>query len=90
MTRRLLILGAGYSGRAIARALAGEAEWIGGTTRSEERFGAIAAAGAEPLLFDGKTPSTELIEAAATATDTMSRPKRMVTPTLATPWGNLS
>jgi nucleoside-diphosphate-sugar epimerase len=50
---RLFIFGAGYSGQAIARRLRGEAEWIGGTTRSSEKFERLSAAGIEPFLFDG-------------------------------------
>ncbi|ODN71302.1 SDR family oxidoreductase [Methylobrevis pamukkalensis] len=50
---RLFIFGAGYSGLALARRLAGTAEWIGGTTRHDARLGALRDAGIEPFLFDG-------------------------------------
>jgi len=53
MTMRIFIFGAGYSARAFARSIAGEAEWIGGTTRTEAKFAGLRAAGIEPFAFDG-------------------------------------
>jgi nucleoside-diphosphate-sugar epimerase len=50
--RRVFIFGAGYSGKAFARARQGGAT-IFGTTRSQERFDALRGAGIAPLLFDG-------------------------------------
>lgn len=60
---RLFISGAGYSGRAIARELSGQAGTITGTTRSTERFAALSADGIQPLLFDGVAPSEEVRQA---------------------------
>lgn len=57
---RLFISGAGYSGRAIARQFGDQASWVGGTTRSSERFSALSAAGILPVLFDGRQLTEEL------------------------------
>ncbi|TPM04141.1 SDR family oxidoreductase [Mesorhizobium sp. B2-3-10] len=51
--KQVFIFGAGYSGKAFARANRGAAS-IFGTTRSEEKFEALRQAGIVPLLFDGK------------------------------------
>ncbi|WVT03789.1 SDR family oxidoreductase [Sinorhizobium chiapasense] len=64
----VLILGAGYSGTAIAKALAPAAQSVAGTTRSPERLAELAQAGIRPLLFDGATISAELAEAMRQAT----------------------
>lgn len=56
MTNRYFIFGAGYSGRAFGRLLAGDAE-LDGTTRTPENFGHLVQAGIEPLVFDGETVS---------------------------------
>lgn len=65
---RLFIFGAGFSGRAIARELAGGTQWAGGTSRSEEKFPALADAGLEPFVFDGKTLSGPVREQLASVT----------------------
>lgn len=54
MTNRYFIFGAGYSGRAFARLVAGQAA-VSGTTRSTENFDQLRQAGIEPLPFDGAT-----------------------------------
>ena len=64
----VLIVGAGYSGLAVARELAGHAAGLTGTTRSPNRFGELRAAGLEPLLFDGETVTTDLGRAIERAT----------------------
>ncbi|MGX5832257.1 SDR family oxidoreductase [Mesorhizobium sp. 43Arga] len=51
--KQIFIFGAGYSGKALARANTG-AVAILGTTRSEEKFEALRQAGIAPLLFEGK------------------------------------
>jgi len=56
MSRRYFIFGAGYSGRAFARLVSGEA-FVAGTTRSPERFARLRAAGIEPYIFDGEAIS---------------------------------
>lgn len=50
--RQIFIFGAGYSGKAFARANT-DAATILGTTRSAEKFEALRRAGIAPLLFDG-------------------------------------
>ncbi|RWB67854.1 MAG: SDR family oxidoreductase [Mesorhizobium sp.] len=50
--RRFFIFGAGYSGKAFARANTQHAP-IFGTTRVPEKFEALRSAGIEPLQFDG-------------------------------------
>jgi nucleoside-diphosphate-sugar epimerase len=65
---RLLILGAGYSGKAIARECAPAFESVHGTTRSAEKFAAVEGAGAKPLVFDGTTISDDLKAVLAVAT----------------------
>lgn len=59
----VLVLGAGYSGMAIARALAGKADSVAGTTRSVEKAVKLEKAGIRPIVFDGETVSDELAAA---------------------------
>ncbi|WP_420960184.1 SDR family oxidoreductase [Brucella sp. IR073] len=54
---RLFLFGAGYSAKAFARKMKGEAERIDGTTRHEENFAALEEAGIAPLLFGGEATS---------------------------------
>ncbi|PDQ19552.1 NAD(P)-dependent oxidoreductase [Mesorhizobium sanjuanii] len=56
--KQFFIFGAGYSGKAFARA-SKDAGTIFGTTRSAEKFAALRQAGIEPLLFDG-APTPEI------------------------------
>lgn len=65
--KRILIFGAGYSGRAFARTRR-DGEHILGTTRSPDNFPALRAAGIEPLLFDGSAVSPVLAGAIGEAT----------------------
>lgn len=61
MSETMLILGAGFSGLAIASA-AKRAGWrVFGTSRSPDRFGELERAGVEPLVFDGtnRTPTLD-------------------------------
>ena len=51
MSMRVLIIGAGYSGLAIARELSGRAASIAGTTRSRDKFERLRSAGIEPAVF---------------------------------------
>jgi nucleoside-diphosphate-sugar epimerase len=55
---RALILGCGYVGLRLARALRAEGVAVTGTTRDEARFPEIAAAGAAPALADAMQPAT--------------------------------
>ncbi|WP_075291106.1 SDR family oxidoreductase [Pararhizobium arenae] len=65
---RVLILGAGYSGKAIARELLPLASRITGTTRSLEKRAALTAIGIEALVYDGNEISPELAAEMARAT----------------------
>jgi nucleoside-diphosphate-sugar epimerase len=60
---KLLILGAGFSGKAIARICAPKFETVYGTTRSEAKFAEIEKTGATPIAFDGETISPALAAA---------------------------
>lgn len=64
----VLVLGAGYSGMAIARALAGKAESVSGTTRSADKAARLEIAGIRPIVFDGDVVSDELATALRQAT----------------------
>ncbi|OHV73124.1 SDR family oxidoreductase [Ensifer sp. LCM 4579] len=64
----VLILGAGYSGTAIAKAFAPEAQSVTGTTRSPDKLQPLQAAGIDPLLFDGNEISAALAQAMKRAT----------------------
>ncbi|MDO3443462.1 SDR family oxidoreductase [Agrobacterium sp. V1] len=59
----MMIFGAGYSGKAIANALKPAAGTIFGTTRSENKFPNLEAAGMTPFLFDGVRFNDDLIAA---------------------------
>lgn len=63
----LLIFGAGYSAIACARQSAGRYDAIGGTTRSPDKAGQLAAQGIAPILFSGE-PTPALREALGRAT----------------------
>lgn len=65
---RLLVLGAGFSGKAIGRAFVQAGAKVSGTTRSAEKAAALEDAGLNALVFDGETISNELADALATAT----------------------
>ena len=64
----VLILGAGFSGAAIARRLLPAEASVTGTTRSAERQKALADMGLEALIYDGETISAELRAAMQRAT----------------------
>lgn len=57
---RMMIFGAGYSGKAIGRLLSGQGASVAGTTRSVEKGAALEAAGIEPFVFDGSSLTPEL------------------------------
>lgn len=59
----VMIFGAGYSGKAIANALKSAVGTISGTTRSENKFPILEAAGMTPFLFDGVRFNDDLIAA---------------------------
>jgi len=64
----LLILGAGFSGKAIADVFRTAGFSVAGTTRTAEKAEALAAQGIEPILYDGETVSDVLAAAMARAT----------------------
>ena len=64
---RVLIVGCGGRGQALARELVAQGHAVRGTTRSRDRFEAIAAAGAEPHLGDPDRIAT-LMDALAQTT----------------------
>ena len=53
MTKHLLILGAGFSGRAIGDVFREAGFAVSGTTRSAEKAEALRQRGIEPILYDG-------------------------------------
>ncbi|MDH4441145.1 MAG: SDR family oxidoreductase [Rhizobium sp.] len=57
---RMMIFGAGYSGKAIGRLLSGQGVSVAGTTRSADKGAALKAAGIEPFVFDGSSITPEL------------------------------
>lgn len=57
---RMMIFGAGYSGKAIGRLLSGQGASVAGTTRSAEKGAALEAAGIKPFVFDGSSLTPEL------------------------------
>lgn len=64
---RVLIVGCGCRGQALARALVADGHAVRGTTRDATRSGDIAAAGAEPFVGDPDRIAT-LMEALAGVT----------------------
>ena len=59
----VLILGAGFSGSAIAKAFLPLAESVTGTTRSEDKLAGLLALGIDALVYDGTAISPELAAA---------------------------
>ncbi|MCP1198841.1 NAD-dependent epimerase/dehydratase family protein [Notoacmeibacter sp. MSK16QG-6] len=51
---KLFFFGAGYSARAVATALASDADWIGGTSRSDAQLQTLGEFGIEPFRFAGR------------------------------------
>ncbi|MCV9999114.1 SDR family oxidoreductase [Pararhizobium sp. YC-54] len=59
----VLVLGAGFSGSAIAKTFLPLAETVTGTTRSEDKLAGLHALGIDALVYDGTTISPELAAA---------------------------
>lgn len=57
---RVMIFGAGYSGKAIGRLLAVGGHHVAGTTRSADKQAALADCGIAPFLFDGDGLNADL------------------------------
>ena len=66
--KHLLILGAGFSGRAIGDTFRQAGFSVFGTTRSAEKAASLRALGIEPILYDGGAISGDLAAAMARAT----------------------
>ncbi len=64
----VLVLGAGYSGKAIARQFLSTAETVTGTTRSTGKAKALRDSGINAEIFDGKAISPELAAVMARTT----------------------
>ena len=56
----VLILGAGFSGKAIAKAFLPLAQSVAGTTRAAEKCAALAEVGMDAVVYDGVEISPEL------------------------------
>ena len=56
----VLVLGAGFSGSAIAKAFLPAAQSVTGTTRSEEKASGLRTLGIDALVYDGAVISSEL------------------------------
>ncbi len=66
MTKRLLIIGFGYTAAAVARRLLPAGWFIAGTTRDADKIGDIEAAGVAPVLFsDNKKMAAVIADADA-------------------------
>lgn len=65
---RLMIFGAGYSGKAIGTLLSGQGASVAGTTRSAEKGKALEDAGIRPFVFDGTSLSEALLAELAETT----------------------
>jgi nucleoside-diphosphate-sugar epimerase len=68
MTSRFFIFGAGYSAKAFAATRSDPSIAVAGTTRSPEKYAALQRIGIEPILFDGRAFSPELLEQLREAT----------------------
>ena len=60
---RIFLFGAGYSARAFARIMADTTDFIGGTTRDNDKFAALKQDGITPFLFQGTHASQEIVGA---------------------------
>ncbi len=65
---RVMIFGAGYSGKAIGRLLHDQGVSVAGTTRSAEKGKALEEASIRPFLFDGTSLSEALLTELAETT----------------------
>jgi nucleoside-diphosphate-sugar epimerase len=65
---RMMIFGAGYSGKAIGKLLHGHGASVAGTTRSSEKGQALEDAGIRPFVFDGTSLSELLLAELAETT----------------------
>lgn len=75
-TVRLLIIGYGYSSKAIHAALDGDLESLTVTRRTPEKAERLRANGLDAVLFDGNQRSPDLDQALASALTSSCRPHR--------------
>ncbi|MCJ8149078.1 SDR family oxidoreductase [Shinella sedimenti] len=66
--KHLLILGAGFTGKAIGETFRSAGYTVSGTTRSEEKAESLRALGIEPIVYDGNDLSDALLAAMARTT----------------------
>ncbi|MDX3926677.1 MAG: SDR family oxidoreductase [Shinella sp.] len=65
---QVLVLGAGFSGKAISKAFMDEGATVFGTTRSPDKAEMLAGHGIKPVIYDGSAVSPELAAAMAQTT----------------------
>ena len=65
---RLFVFGVGFSSKAFIEEVKGNFDWIGGTTRSEDKAASLRDLGIEPFLFDGQRKSGDVADALNSAT----------------------
>lgn len=65
---RIFLFGAGYSAKAFARLMLGEATNIIGTTRNEQNFPSLEQSGITPLFFNEEAASPDLLDRLAKST----------------------
>ena len=65
---RLFVFGVGFSSKAFIEEVRDRFEWIGGTTRSEEKAAALKTQGVKPFLFDGESKGDGIADALASST----------------------
>jgi nucleoside-diphosphate-sugar epimerase len=65
---RTMIFGAGFSGKAIGKTLSKSAEFVGGTTRSQDKFTALSELSISPFEFTGEVFSDALLAELKTIT----------------------
>lgn len=65
---RLFVFGVGFSSRAFIEECRDRFDWIGGTTRSEEKAETLKDMGVAPFLFNGEDQGDGIAEALQTAT----------------------
>jgi len=65
---QLMIFGAGYSGKAIAKSLQDSMDRVCGTTRSADQADKLQSLGITPFIFDGEMLNADLRAALSTVT----------------------
>ncbi|NVK35743.1 MAG: SDR family oxidoreductase [Rhodobacteraceae bacterium] len=65
---RLFVFGVGYSSKAFVERVKDQFEWVGGTTRSQEKCAELSALGIEPFLFSDRKAEGDLAAALEQAT----------------------